>query len=89
MMYEHKTKFSTHYYESCMELLVCVSYSSDEAVKWLPPLGVLHRDRAQIITEPNGWDDASGVTVSHVFLMKKTAVIKLYIAVIFLPDLQI
>lgn len=54
----------------------CVSYSSDEAVKRLPPLCVLHCDRAQIITEPNGWDDASGVTVSHVFLMKKIAVIK-------------
>lgn len=49
---------------------VCLSYSCDEAVERLSPLGVFHCDWTQIVTEPNCWDDAACVTVSHVFLTK-------------------
>lgn len=56
----------------------CASYGCDEAVEGLSPLCVFHRDWTQIIAEPNGWDDASGVTVSHIFLRggeKNTALV--------------
>lgn len=49
--------------------------SCNEAVDWLSPLCVFHCNGTQIVTEPNGWDYATRVTVGHVLLIGHSVLI--------------
>lgn len=46
-------------------------HRGDEAVQRLPPLGVLDRDWAEVVSEPDGRDDAARVTVGDVLLHRE------------------
>lgn len=46
-------------------------HRGDEAVQGLPPLCVLDRDWAEVVSEPDGRDDPARVAVGHVLLHRR------------------
>lgn len=46
-------------------------HRGDEAVQGLPPLGVLDRDWAEVVSEPDGRDDPARVAVGDVLLQRE------------------